>query len=127
MTKKEQLEQELAEIKRQEQEAKENAERQKLLDSGFYKPLAHGKVARNLWYVSEYSFKEIDDGFYDISVLGSPEFKKGAKVVLINCQGEKKWFNEQADNNYFYIEDDEYGLPENEAEGWINEVDNPSI
>lgn len=125
MTRKQQLEQELAEIKRQEQEIKENAEKQKLLDSGFYKPLCYGMVVRNLWYISEYSFREMADGFYDIGVLGTPEFKKGAKVVFIDCQGEKKWFNEQPDNNYFYIEDHEYGLPESEAEGWISEMDNP--
>lgn len=117
MTRKQQLEQELAEIKKQEAAEEDRKERQSLLDQGFYAPLKRGKIKSTIWYLSEYDFKEISDGYYTArQILGDPTFKKDDEVVLINCQGDKRWYKKQENENYFYIEDNEYGIDEHNLE-----------
>ena len=120
-TEKEKLLKKLKQIQEIEKKEKEDKERQELIHKGFYSPLKKGVIIKSCWFLTEYSFEEIDDGWYGVNdILGKPDFKKGTEVVLINCQGELKWFPVQDDNDYFYIEDNECGLEENSP--FVNEL-----
>jgi hypothetical protein len=125
MTRKQQLENELAEIKKLEEAEAESRNHQSLIDKKLYVPLKRGKITSTIWYLTEYDFKEISDDFYTASqILGKPTFRKGDEVVLIDCQGDKRWFKKQENKDYLYIEDEEYGIAENNLEyiGEINDL-----
>lgn len=125
MTRKQQLEHELAEIRKQEKAEVESKNGQRLIDAGLYVPLKKGKITSTIWYITEYDFREISNDFYTASqILGKPTFRKGDEVVLIDCEGDKRWFKKQENEDYLYIEDEEYGIAENNLEyiGEINDL-----
>ena len=79
-------------------------------------PLATAVVKYNLYNKSERDFEEMgDSGWYRVhELLGSPDFKKNTKVVLLNTGDNAAWFTERGSGDYYGIDDDEFGLDNSE-------------
>lgn len=107
------LQQEIKEEEFRLQHEKEVAEAK---ENKLYIPLATATVKYNLYNKGERDFEEIgDSNWYTASqLLGAPNFKKGAKVVLISCnEGDGGiWFAYKEDGDYYGIEENEIGMPD---------------
>lgn len=106
---KQELLDELAAIIKQEREQKK----------GPKNTLKIGIVQKIIWYVDK--DQEIKKGFYSTSQLvGSSLFRVGDMVVLLEVDGQHKWFNKKIQLSKNDIS--EYiGIPETDVQpGWIS-------
>ena len=121
MTKKEQLQKELEEIERLESEEAENKRVEGLKNTGRGVVLKRAKCKYNLYYCSEYSFKEINDGFYRVGeILGAPQLKKDDILVFVQDEdGNYFWLKEDINRDHYLYCDEDYKMTDDEADGYI--------
>lgn len=96
MTKKEQLQKELAAIEAAERLEKERKEEEARIASGEGEIFAEGILTKSLWWWGENSGSEISDGEYLTAseILGRADLKKDQKMVLIMEDGDYFWCDE---------------------------------
>lgn len=105
------------EIEMEEYRIKQEKQNEEFKKNGMYIPLATAVSKYNIWRKSERDFEEIgDEDWYTAEeILGTPDIKAGAKVVLIKTQDKYTyWFNEPESGDYSYIEEDGCGLDDND-------------
>lgn len=99
MSRKEELIRELKVIEEEEERIKREKEiHAKLKSQGKGVILKRARCKYNLYYCSEYKFKEINNGFYRVGeILGSPEFKKDDILVYVQDEdGDFYWVKEDS-------------------------------
>lgn len=105
------------EILMEEDRIRRETDLAKFKENGIYVPLATAVIKQDIWQKSERDFKEVGDSdwYTATEILGEPDLKAGAKVVLIKIQNKYEyWFNVPEDGDYAYIEQDGCGLDDND-------------
>lgn len=103
------LENELAKIKREEEEFEFEKLKKSALKAGYYIPLATGRIENDIWRKGERDFEEIGDDYYTVDeILGEPDFRENEEVVQISTPSYGLvWAKKQQDNDYYLIDENE--------------------
>lgn len=124
MSEKELLQKRLKEIEEREQIDRAQKELQDFRNSGFYIPCGKARIKRNIWHITEYTFQEMDDGWYTRDeLLGYPGFKKGQILMKIKSPDGNYFYCEEQSSmdDYAYIADNEQVLWDTDASSNIME------